>query len=277
MLAYIHIEKCAGQSIHWMLRSAYGLKHCDVIPWQGYNAMNALDGFTAQDFRRLTHFYPRLRSIAGHKVRAYADLDEVCPAIQYFTLLREPLKRQASHFQFIKTRRRLDVDFVEWVNNNDWGANWQTRALAGTDDVNEAIQFIQEKKILVGLVERFDESLLLVQRLLDNNLNISYERKNIASDNTIANQLLQSPRTRQILIEQNQADLALYEYVKRELFPAYRQAYGPQLAEDLANFQQARGRFNRLNVYAARVYRNLVYKPAIHLYRRRYGITEKVM
>lgn len=269
MLAFVHIEKCAGQTVHWILRSSYGIHHCDVLPWQGYNAMAPLDGFTATDLQRLRHVYPRLKSIAGHKVRTYTDLHRAQPDVRYFALIREPLRRQASHFQFLKERRQLTISFEEWVQTNDWGANWQTRMLTGTDDVNEAVRILEKKQVLVGLVEHFDEWLLLVKGLQAPDLNIAYERKNVASDKTLANQLLTDKHSRAILEEQNQADLALYHYVKNELYPAWQQAYGPRLAEDLRQFQSNRGQFNKQRVLQSRLYRNLIYMQALRWHRLR--------
>ena len=276
MLAFVHIEKCAGQTVHWLLRSTHGLRHCDILPWQGYEAMDPLAGITAQDVQRLRYIYPGLKSIAGHKVRLYSDLHTFFPDIRYFALVRDPLKRYASHYQFIKTNRGLTMDFEKWVHTNDWGANWQTRMLTGTDDVNEAIRVVQRPQLLVGLVEQFDEALLLFKGLLAHDLNIAYERKNVATDNSIAQEVLRSERTRQMIIEQNQADLALYEYIKHDLYPAYKQAYGGRITTDLAQFKAQQHRFNHWNLLQARLHRNAVYKPALRLYRLRHGITEKV-
>lgn len=276
MLAFVHIEKCAGQTVHWMLRSAYGLRHCDILPWQGYKAMEPLEGFTAQDLRRLHYIYPRLNSIAGHKVRIYSDLNRLYPDIRYFALIRDPLKRYASHYQFIKINRRLPLDFEEWVHGNDWGANWQTRMLTGVDDVDEAIRFLERDNVVVGLVECFDESLVLVRGLLAPDLDIYYQRRNVASDNSLARQVLECDRTRQILIEQNRSDLALYKYVKHDLYPRYKRAYGARLELDVDTFRSHNGRFNQWNLNLSRVYRNLVYKPLLRLYRLRHGITESV-
>ncbi len=269
MLAFVHIEKCAGQTVHWILRSSYGARHCDILPWQGYNVMAPLDGFTASDLQRLKAVYPKLKSIAGHKVRAYTDLNKAQPDVKFFALVREPLRRQASHFQFLKDRRKLTIDFEEWVHTNDWGANWQTRMLTGTDDVNEAIRLIEKKQVLVGLVEHFDEWLLLTKGLLVNDLDISYQRKNVASDKTLANQLLEDKRTRTILEEQNKADLELYNYIKHELYPSFKRQYGARLEADLLQFQNNRGNFHNSRVVQSRLYRNLIYMQALRWHRLR--------
>lgn len=231
--------------------------------------MTPLDGFTASDFQRLQAVYPKLKSIAGHKVRIYTDLKKAQPGVQFFALVREPLRRQASHFQFLKERRKLTIDFEEWVHTNDWGPNWQTRMLTGTDDVNEAIRMIEEKQVLVGPVDRFDEWLLLVKRLLANDLDISYQRKNVALDKTLANQLLEDKRTRAILEEQNKADVELYNYIKHEMYPSFKQQYGPRLEADLLEFQNNRGKFHNGRVIQSRLYRNLIYMQALRWHRLR--------
>ncbi len=269
MLAFVHIEKCAGQTVHWILRSSYGRHHCDILPWQGYNAMTPLDGFTASDLRRLKAVYPRLKSIAGHKVRIYTDLKQTQPDVQFFALVREPLRRQASHFQFLKERRKLTIGFEEWVHTNDWGPNWQTRMLTGTDDVNEAIRMIEKKQVLVGSVDHFDEWLLLVKELLASDLDISYERKNVASDKSLADELLANKRTRAILEEQNKVDLELYTYIKNELYPSFKRQYGARLEADLLQFQNNRGEFHNSRVFQSRLYRNLIYMQALRWHRLR--------
>jgi hypothetical protein len=145
MLAFVHIEKCAGQTVHWILRSSYGINHCDVLPWQGYNAMAPLDGYTARDLQRLRTRLPapqkHCRAQGPHLHRPEASTARCA----LFALMREPLRRQASHFQFLQERRQLPITFEEWAHTNDWGPNWQTRMLTGTDDVNEAIRVLDKQ------------------------------------------------------------------------------------------------------------------------------------
>jgi len=138
--------------------------------------------------------------------------------------------------------------------------------------VAEAIRSIHDKNIFVGLTERYDESMLLLKALMANDLNISYRRVNVARDNTIKERLLSTESTRQMLIEAQQADLELYDYVRQELFPTYRKEYGPSIKADVANYQQTRGNnFNYWNLTLSRLKQYVLYKPLLYLYRR--GVT----
>lgn len=265
MLAFVHIEKTDGTSIFWILRSTFGIRHCDAQPWY---ARFTPTPFSPHDLRLLRRLYPRLESIAGHRITPYAGLEEVYPHIRYFAFLRDPLKRCASYFQYVTQLHGETRAFEDWIQT-EFPRNMETKRLTGSDDVNAAVRMIEEKDIFVGLVERFDESLLLLKSRVANNLNISYERLNVAFDNTPAQHLLRSERTRQMLVEANQSDLELHAYVEQQLYPAYRREYGTGLDQDVVNYQQNRGRFDRRNVIVNRVYRNLVYKPALKLYRWR--------
>lgn len=259
MLAFIHTPKTAGTTVIWMLRSTFGLRHCDVprkIPHP----------LSPADLRRVCRLHPKLRSIAGHRITPYAGLEEVCPDLQYFTFLRNPLKRCASQFQHAK-REGIEISFEELLSDS---GNGQTKQLADKCEVDAAIQMIHDKDIFVGLVEHFDMSIVLLRAFVTEDLNIAYRRKNVAADSTIAQDLLSAKDTRRALIEANKADLELYSYVKEELYTSYRREYGSSLERDVIEYQQNRGRLNRSNVILNRLYRNLVYKPIIKLWYRLY-------
>ena len=65
MLVFVHMHKTAGTTVSHILRSNYGLDHCQVEPW---HARWTGPPFSGQDLQRLRRFYPNLRSIAGHRV-----------------------------------------------------------------------------------------------------------------------------------------------------------------------------------------------------------------
>ena len=266
MLVFIHINKTGGRTVRYILRSSFGLRHCEVEPW---DVPRPDRPFTTPDLQRLRKIYPRLESIAGHRVKGYIELQEDGTEFRYFTFMREPLKTCASRFQYnVQYRGKKNLDFEEWIQR-DWPRDAQTKMIAGVADVDEAVRILKEKNIFVGLTERFDESILMLKGLMAENLNISYERVNVASDHSLAKNLLASPRTRQMLVEANQADLALYDFVRREIFPVFQQAYGPSLGRDLVVYQQNQHRdFNRWNLTLSRLKQYLIYKPVLNRYRR---------
>ena len=270
MLVFIHMSKTAGTTVSYILRSSYGLRHCQVEPW---HARWTGPDFSSHDLQRLRRFCPNLKSIAGHRITGYVNLQENGTEFRYFTFMRHPLERHASYFQFkVQERRLKEHVFEEWVVQREWPRNQQTKSIAGVADVAEAIRIIKEKNIFVGLAEPFDESMVMLKALMANDLNISYKRVNVARENTIKERLLSTESTRQMLIEANQADLELYNFVRQELYPTYQREYGPSLQADVARYRQTLSNtFNYWNLTLSGLKQYLLYKPLLYLYRR--GVT----
>jgi Sulfotransferase family len=267
MLVFIHINKTAGSTVRYILRSSYGARHCDVEPWGGDWDETP---FSTTDLRRLRKIYPNLASIAGHRVTGYADLHENGTEFTYFTFLRDPLKLCASRFQYhVNHRKKKGLVFEEWIQR-DWLRNAQTKRIAGTTSAEDALRLIQAKSMFVGLTERFDESMVLLRALRANDLNIGYTPVNVARNDNLARELLTKPSTRAALVEANQADLELYEYVQKELYPRFVRDYGPGLGDAVEEQQSsARQRFDRRNVALYRLKRHGLYRPVLRLYRWR--------
>ncbi len=265
MLVFIHLNKTGGSTINHILRSTYGAGHCAVQPWQ-----SEWKGpeFSNADLQRLRKLYPHLKSISGHRVVGYEDLADNGAGLNYFTIMRDPLKASASSFQHKVQISGKSESFEEWIQQ-DWTRNRQTKMIAGLEDVDEAIKVIERKNIFVGLTEHFDESIILLKALVAGDLNISYRRVNVAPSTSIAQNLLATPRTRQILEEAHKVDLELWNHVRTEIFPAYREEYGPTLGSALEDFSHAQpGKFNELNVAASRLKVHLLYRPLLYLSRK---------
>lgn len=269
MLVFIHINKTAGSTVRYILRSTFGVNHCEVEPW---HAPWIDPPFSSEDLKRLRKLYPHLESIAGHRITGYVDLQENGTEFKYFSFMRDPLKTCASRFQYnIQYRKKKDLVFEEWIQK-DWTRNHQTKTFAGVADVNKAIQTIKDKNIFIGLTERFDESMILLKALKAKNLNISYQPVNVARKNSIAENLLTNEKTRQMLVEANQADLELYDFVKKELYPGFQRAYGSKLEFDVANYHNRDKDFDNRNITLSRMKQYLIYKPALYLYRKRIAV-----
>jgi len=269
MLVFIHINKTAGSTVRYILRSTFGINHCEVEPW---HAQWTDPPFSTQDLQRLRKLYPHLESIGGHRVTGYVDLQENGAQLKYFTFMRDPLKTCASRFQYnIQYRKKKNLVFEEWIQK-EWTRNHQTKMIAGVPDVNKAIRIIQDKNIFVGLTERFDESMVLLKALVADNLNISYKPVNVARKNALAERLLSTESTRQMLIEANQTDLELYNFITKELYPTFQREYGPNLERDVVDYQQGReNNFHSRNITLSRLKQYLIYKPMLYLHRR--GVT----
>lgn len=267
LLVFVHINKTAGTTLRYILRSSYGARHCDVEPWHGAWSDPP---FSSDDLRRVRKLYPRLASIAGHRVTGWVDLEEPGTDIRYLTFLREPVALCASRFQYqLEYRKKRGLVFDEWIEN-DWVRDAQTQRLGGTTDAADAIDAIERKQIFVGLTERFDESIVMLQHLRAPDLDIRYAPRNVARGSDVAKRLLTDPRTREMLVEANRADLELYRHVVEEVFPAQEAAFGPSLDDRVTAFRERRDAgYRRVNLAMYGLKQRVVLKPTLRLYRDR--------
>lgn len=264
LLVHVHISRTGGSTLNHILRSSFGPRHCPVEPW---DSRWGADPFTVSDLRRLRRLYPSLKSIAGHRVYGYVDLEDQGIGAAYFAMVRDPLRACASRFQHKVEKTGKDFsEFESWIQK-EWVRNRHVRAISGTEDVSEAIRIIRQKGIFMGLTERYDESAILLKTLVAPDLNISYKPVNVARKRTVSQQLLSEPRYRDMIQEAQAADLELYRFVKEELWPEYEADYPGELAADAASFAADRGDFDMMNIILSRAKAYSIYKPALFLHR----------
>lgn len=259
--AFIHIPKTAGITMNLILQNSFGINHCDAEPIVKKNGLRNI--FTRKDFCLVAFFYPRLKSIAGHSLRAFSDINDHKIKFKYFTFLRDPFNRCISFYMFKKRvgdECKLD-DIIEWTSNA------MTRQIAGKADFALAREVIQKNNMFCGLVEKFLESLILLQRLHVPDIRIRYLSKNVTPKSSEYMELLSNEALKVRIYEKNKLDLKLYHYVSKILMPDYRLQYGPTLEKDISKYSKNLDDFNRINVIAAKVYNHLTYVPAVRLIR----------
>lgn len=266
MLAFIHIEKAAGTTVFKLLRRSFGASHCDVEPWDRSN-----DYFSAGDYRKLRWLYPSLRSIAGHSVKPYSDLETVRPDVRYFTFVRDPLRRCASHYQFQVQKMACKASFEEWIQRDEF-RNFMTRKLAGGVDLERATHVAGQKLIFVGVVERFSESFVMLRRALGGIVVPELIRDNVATDNSIRDGIFAQPTQRRLLEEANEIDAELYDFCIRRVWERQTRKWGAGLdveARRLAGARPSPAGDARERLYLWK--RKHVYKRALRWHRARAG------
>jgi hypothetical protein len=172
-IVFLHIVKTAGTTLHRIIERHYRGEEDYFI--REPNHLFA-------DFLELTiEEKARLRMIRGHMI--FGIHEHLPQPATYFTLLRDPVARTISYYHHI--RRSPDHHAHEAIVSRDLNpkeaiesgvdlllTNGQTRVLAGgkwhnectPDALGAAIHNLQEHFSVVGLVERFDETLLLLRR-----------------------------------------------------------------------------------------------------------------
>jgi len=252
MLAYIHIQKTAGQTIRSILMRNFGTRHCDLPV--NYSRINS------RVIAWINRCYPELVALSGHAVVPGGILD-MCKEAKVFTVLREPVARATSHYQFSNRRLSEPEPLVEWVNKNK---NRQVRTLAGEENLDKAIEFIETRVGFVGLTEQFDESLILLQKWVNlKNFNIDYVPLNVASNNRVRDKIISSRSQFALIEESNQLDTQLYNYVRKKIYPRQRIEFGPELEDATAYFQRSLPDTESLslNFICGRVKRNFLFRP----------------
>jgi hypothetical protein len=242
--------KTAGQTICSILRQSFSGCHCDlVVPRPA----------RAKDLRWAMRFYPRLKSIAGHCVVPYADLESAGFRPRYFTFLREPVDRCVSHYQFSVQKDGCRQPFDRWLARH---ANYQTQVLCGHDDAGRAIELLEKRIGFVGLVERFNESLVLLRRWCGR-LDVRYRSRNIATDNRLKKDLLANPRTVALIRDHHAADITLYAYAKSIVYPRYVERFGSGLGAAVEELEESLPGPTILSYkqFVASAKRNMLYKP----------------
>lgn len=225
---------------------------------------------TRRDLELTLRINPFLACIGGHAVVPWGDLGD-SGRLKYITLLRNPVDRAVSQYAFWIQRMGKTLSPERFLEHHTAG-NFQVKKIAGRPDVNEAKRILQERFLLVGTVEHFDEFLVMLAAKLGLSTNtLIYRLKNAASER---GEVTLPDGFRDRLTEINQLDIALYSWVQDELVPRFRQDFPGDLAEALAAFRRrliAGQKFTWRRPLDL-VYRNLWMKPLTGLIRLANGL-----
>ena len=285
LIAFSHIEKAAGTTLIHNLRYNFIGKYCDVRPMtihkkylkprgNNYFINESKISFRPQDLKIILNLNPFIKVISGHSLKPSSELINQYPNISFITLLRNPTKRYISRFIYLKEKMGVKLDFEEFLTIPE-EMNFQTKKIAAKNDLELAIRIIKKHFILVGIVEQFDEFiLLLTNKLKKENYNPKYIIKNVASPSSFQENIYD--KYRDIIINNNKTDLELYNYVKNVSLNNEKYNYGVNFQDDLANFKNNKYiKRHSLNSLFDYLIRKLYYDPLIGCIRKLNGMSYK--
>lgn len=265
-LIFLHLMKTGGRTLVHILKQNYDKEtrfHCSQKP-----------GETLQDLQRMSEEQRRsLQLFYGH---IEFGLHELLPqSSTYVTLLRHPVERVISHYYYgFFTEKHYTHDLVNTQNISltdymKYGMteldNGQTRRIAGamssqipfgkcTPELLEtAKRNLDEKFLLVGLTERFDEFLLLLGRSLGLK-QMLYTRSNVNTQKSASRPITEADRAS--VLNYNQLDLDLYHYATQK-FDQMIEKLGPSFQSELELFQASNQQYAELQSTLARSRRKL--------------------
>jgi len=243
-LLFLHIPKTAGSTMYKVLGRQYS--RAETL---------RLDSSQIAQFKTLPATQRgRYRLIKGH---LYFGFHRYIPgASTYFTFLRRPVERVLSFYYYARStpdhylysqlvNERLDLRTVLARELTPEIRNGQTRQLAG-DEWEDPQRVVTRAALerakanlthfrVVGLLEEFDASLLLLRRAFGWHLPF-YIKENVTKEKT--DETFLDPETRGLIEEANRLDLELYDYA-RGLFEEQRRAAGDSFAEELCHFRRS--------------------------------------
>lgn len=252
---FLHIPKTAGTTLNDILRA-------------NYPEGTVLDAYDAKGYRRVRELteadLETLHLVQGHMfVHDFDELLEGQVPILAMTFLRDPVARVLSEYRFLKSwpgqhlyelMNKDNISLEEFVATErpeliHHGKNLMTKSLCGavkndTDDamLERAWKNLSQRFACFGLVERFDESLLLLKLALGLST-IFYEQRNVNPDRQTPVDL--SPSTVALIETHNQLDRKLFTRATA-LLDKRISTLGTPFAKELKTFRMVNERFQRI-------------------------------
>ena len=236
-LIFLHIPKTAGTTLNRIIEWQYS--PFEIFTMDPYRIRATPERLKRLPERRRR----RLRMVRGHML--YGVHESLPQGATYFTMLRDPVARALSTYYFI-LRRPLNplhrkvkgggLTIEDCIQQFPQRHNLQCRLIAGVKDaasigderlLDMAKEHLNKSFSVVGIAERFEESLMLMATTFDweipfyKNCKVSKTRPQI------------NPGTVEMIRDHNRLDVELYEFSKR-LFEESLQKKEAAVQEGLA-------------------------------------------
>jgi hypothetical protein len=235
-LCFIHIMKTAGTTFTSIIDAHFPLK--EIAPRPSYLHEVCPDAVNCDSPEAISALLTRYRFIRGHF--GYAQIHGLLRQPLYTTMLRKPLERTISFYEFMRRSDSLPkredgqqsyqilktaaegslLDFITNPNPTVQRsiANHQTRKLAAIDEEAEVAdaELIASAKanldqfLFVGLTERFQDSVFLLSYIFGWYPTTEFQSLRVAKDKLLQEQL--PPEMMEQFLQRNQLDLELYDY-----------------------------------------------------------------
>jgi len=248
-IIFLHLPKTAGSTLGAIVRRQYPPESV-YLRYAGPGTGPFEEILALPEPQRA-----RLRLLMGHLP---FGIHETLPGpSRYVTILREPVERVVSHYYFVRRRpdhhlhetvtsRRMTLrDFVEsgiareLENGQTTWMGWTPELIARDDRSSpellaRARRNLEDRFVVAGLTERFDETLLVMRERLGWTRSIWYRQENVTRNRPALAEIDED--TRALIVERNGLDIELYRYV-RDRFEREISDLGPAFGRELRSFR----------------------------------------
>lgn len=251
---FMHIEHTGGSTLNQVIARQYA-------PYERFEFYHLGQGVVTKFMALPEEERRRFKLIYGHLY--YGIHRHVPGASRYLTVMRHPVDRIIASYTFLlrkSNNRRHDIYKTDGVSWQDHLAKRRdeirqiSRIVGGDDELLQkrriqalpenaletAIAHLENDFAMIGLQDRYDESLLMMRHVLNWQKPVAYIRKNVTSKRITLADL--PPEDRALIEKAAEIEMPLYEYaVKR--FEAQVAAYPGDLERDLAQLRKDNGRY----------------------------------
>ena len=238
MLIFLHVPKTAGTTFNDILRRQYGKRNIVVVDYLGKSILNPIEDMS--DKEKL-----KIKCITGHA--PYGIHEQLPQKATYITFLRKPVDRFISAYYHAlrmpgtsvhSTGISLD-EFIESELSVNY-KNLHVRLISGygtrplpDDALQIAKKNLKDHFAVVGIVESFDESILIMKKVLGWRHHVCSWKRMVGKNRKKKEE---HPRDLIKRIEDaNRLDIELYSFAQ-DLFREEKRRYNGDLEGDVRQF-----------------------------------------
>jgi len=224
-LIFLHIPKTAGSSLYSILENQYPSARSFKI--KSKNIPESLRQFKNLPLEKRRE----IKLVYGHM--NFGIHNSIPVNARYFTLLRNPVERIISHYYYVLRRpghylyqkvkqgKMTLKDYVSSAISTELN-NGQVRLISGTGSrfrygqcpyslLEKSKENLKEKFVLTGLIDFFDETILMLKERLNWEIPVYFKEKVTLKRHPVKDI---DEDTIEVIKNYNRLDLELYEYIK---------------------------------------------------------------